>query len=89
MKSGDGGPGPPTDQSDNTNLNQDNQQISGDNPKPIGKEVLQEEGACSVPKPGDKTTADKSNDPKDSGGAESSTTQTWTSSTDVCPWEDE
>ena len=89
LKSGDGGPGPPTDQSDNTNLNQDNQQTSGDNPKPIGKEVLQEEGACSVPKPGDKTTADKSNDPKDSGGAESSTTQTWTSSTDVCPWEDE
>ena len=87
MKYGDGGPGPPTE--DSTEGKEDNQQTTGDMPKPIGKEGLQEEGACSVPKPGDKTTADKSNDPKDSGGAESSTTQTWASSTDVCPWEDE
>ena len=88
LKYGDGGPGPPTE--DSTEGKEDNQQTTGDMPKPIGKEGLQEEGACSVPKPGDKTTADTSNPPQDSGGVESSTTQTtWSTSTDVCPWEDE
>ena len=93
LKSGDSGPGPPTDQF--VEGKEDNQQIvktAGDKSKPIGgKEALLEEGACSVPLKGDKTTADTSKTPQDGGGAESSTTTqtTWESSTEVCPWEDE
>lgn len=92
LKLDDSGPGPPTERLvEGDHGNQQLGNVAGYKPKLIAKEALQEEGACSVPKPGDKTTADTHKSPEDGGGAGSSaTTQTaWKSSTEVCPWEDE
>ena len=92
LKLDDSGPGPPTERLvEGDHGNQQLGNVAGNKSKTITKESLQEEGACSVPKPGDKTAADTHKSPEDGGGAESSaTTQTaWTSSTEVCPWEDE
>lgn len=54
------------------------------------KEPLQEEVACSASKSGDKNTADITQQNEVQGATGSSATQTeWSSSTEVCPWEDE
>ena len=92
LKLDDSGPGPPTEKLvEGEHGNQQLGNLAGNKPKPVAKEALQEEGACSVPKQGDKTTADTHKSPEDGGEAGSSaTTQTaWTTSTEVCPWEDE
>ena len=53
-------------------------------------EPLQEEVACSASKSGDKNTADITQQNEVQGATGSSATQTeWSSSTEVCPWEDE
>jgi len=71
-------------------VNQQLGDVESFTPKAIVDEELQEEGACSASKTGDKTTADTSKSSEEGGGARSSTTQTvWKSSTEVCPWEDE
>ena len=76
----DRGPGPPIEK--NTGGNHENQAEV--------KEPLQEEGACSASKSGDKNTADITQQNEVQGATGSSATQTeWSSSTEVCPWEDE
>ena len=87
----DSGPGPPCEKLlEGEHVNQQLGDVESFTPKAIVDEELQEEGACSASKTGDKTTADTSKSSEEGGGARSSTTQTvWKSSTEVCPWEDE